>query len=168
MSRTWERKVRRNTNQINKNRKKQGGPSFKPAGPQSDRFVGRSYIAPILLLLFIAMYVILAQMDPQFKFDTLLGVTIGCYVFLAIVFFLRRPYITIGKNYVQTRKMTGDKRLGAEAIKTIRVQPGYVTIEPQKGSTWAFSRVFHRYPTDEISARLEQFAKDNGITYEQK
>lgn len=168
MSRTWERKVRKNTDVINKQRKKQGAPRFTPQVDKVERFKGRSYIAPILLVLFIAMYALIVTGDPEFQSTTMFWVTVGCYILLAVVFFLRRPYIAVGKDYVQTRKMTGDKRLSVAAIKAISVQSGYVIIEQQKGGNWVFSRLLYRYPTDEISERLKEFAKVNGIAFNQK
>nr|WP_156282762.1 hypothetical protein [Paenibacillus sp. NEAU-GSW1] len=154
--------------QVNKARKKQGASSIALGSEKKDRYTGRSYIAPILLVLFISMYVVLVSTSKGFKPDTMFYVTIGCYLFLALVFFLRKPYITVGKDYVQTRKMTGDKRLGVSAIKGISVQKGYVVIEQHKGGNWVFSRVLNRYPTDDISERLQEFAKVNNLPFEQK
>ncbi|MNJ66222.1 hypothetical protein D3C77_622810 [compost metagenome] len=87
---------------------------------------------------------------------------------LAALFFFRRPYLAIGKDYVQTRRMTGDKRLAAEAIKAISIQPGYVIIEPNKGGNWVFSKVMNRYPIAEMGEKLQQFAQANGISFQQK
>lgn len=168
MSRTWERKVRKNTNLVNKQRKKQGITRMTPGAEQVQRFKGRSYIAPILLILFIGMYVFMVSGDPTFKMTTMFWVTVVCYIFLALIFFLRRPYIAVGKDYVQTRKFTGDKRLTASAIKGISVQAGYVVIEQQKGASWVFSRLLYRYPTDEISESLKEFSKVNGVSFQQK
>ncbi|MFF2089730.1 hypothetical protein [Paenibacillus sp. NPDC058174] len=168
MSRSWERKVRKNMSQINKARKKQGSSGIVLGSEKKDRYTGRSFIAPILLILFIGMYVILVSSDPSFKAGTMFYVTVGCYVLLALVFFFRKPYLTVGKDYVQTRKLTGDKRLNPAAIKGISVQRGYVVIEQHKGGNWVFSRVMNRYPTDEMGARLQEFAKVHNLPFEQK
>lgn len=168
MSRSWERKVRKNMSNINKQRKKQGAGQLVFNAEKSEKIVGRNYIAPILLLLFIALYIILMQSSTEFQMDTMFWITVGCYILLAAVFYFRRPYITIGKDYVQTRRMTGDKRLPASNIKAISVQPGYVVIEQQKGANWVFSKLLNRYPTDEIGDKLKLFAQANGISFEQK
>ncbi|GGG88024.1 hypothetical protein [Paenibacillus radicis (ex Gao et al. 2016)] len=168
MSRSWERKVRKNMSQINKARKKQGSSGIVLGSEKKDRFTGRSFIAPILLILFIGLYVILVSSDPSFKASTMFYVTVGCYVLLALVFFFRKPYLTVGKDYVQTRKLTGDKRLNPAAIKGISVQRGYVVIEQHKGGNWVFSRVMNRYPTEEMGTRLQEFAKVHNLPFEQK
>ncbi len=169
MSRSWERKVRKNMSVVNKKRKKQGTGQIVFNAEKVERLVGRNYIAPILLLLFISMYVILTTTgSSEFQNGTMFWITVACYILLAALFFFRKPYIVIGKDYVQTRKMTGDKRLQASAIKSITVQKGYVAIEPQKGAHWMFSRLLNRYPTDEIAEKLQIFAQTNNITFYQK
>ncbi|MBD2869825.1 hypothetical protein [Paenibacillus arenilitoris] len=168
MSRSWERKVRKNMSNVNKQRKKQGAGQIVFNADKSEKIVGRNFIAPILLLLFIGLYVILMQSAEGFRTDTMFWITIGCYILLASLFYFRRPYLTIGKDYVQTRRFTGDKRMTASAIKGISVQPGYVVIEPVKGANWVFSRVMNRYPTEEMGEKLKTFAQSNGIKYEQK
>lgn len=168
MSRSWERKVRKNMSEVNKKRKKQGNGKMVLNGEKSDKIVGRNFIAPILLILFIGVYVVLMQNSPGFQMDTMFWITVGCYILLAMVFFFRRPYITIGKDYVQTRRMTGDKKLAAAAIKGIVVQKGYVIVEQQKGANWVFSKLTNRYPTEEIGEKLKQFAQTNGIAFQQK
>ncbi|CAM4285243.1 hypothetical protein L1N85_07615 [Paenibacillus alkaliterrae] len=168
MSRSWERKVRKNMSVVNKQRKKQGSGQIVFNAEKSEKIVGRNFIAPILLILFIGMYVVLMQSSTEFKMDTMFWVTVGCYVLLAALFYFRRPYITIGKDYVQTRRMTGDKRVPASAIKAISVQKGYVIIEQQKGANWVFSKLTNRFPTEEIGEKLKQFAQTNGISFQQK
>ncbi|WP_028610653.1 hypothetical protein [Paenibacillus harenae] len=168
MSRSWERKVRKNMSVINKQRKKQGTGQIVFNADKSEKIVGRNFIAPILLILFIGMYVILMQNTEGFKIDTMFWITIGCYVLLAALFYFRRPYLTIGKDYVQTRRLTGDKRLPASGIKGINIQSGYVVIEPVKGANWVFSKVMNRYPTDEMAEKLRAFAQSNSIPYQQK
>lgn len=169
MSRTWERKVRKNTNQINKARKKQGVSRIgTTTTSKAERYKGRNYIFPIFLVLMITMYTILVTTAPDFESTTMLWVTIGCYLLLALIFLLRRPYIAIGKDYIQTRKMTGDKQLYVSNIKGISVQKGAIVIMQHKGANWIFSRLLNRYPTDEISERLQEFAKTHNLPFEQK
>lgn len=168
MSRSWERKVRKNMSHLNKQRKKQGADSIVLNADKAEKLVGRNYIAPILLILFISLYLILVQSQDDFQMDTMFWVTVFCYILLAAIFFVRRPYLKIGKDYVQTRRMTGDKRLPAASIKAISVQPGYVVIEPVKGGNWVFSRLINRYPTGEMAEKLQQFAQANQIQFQQK
>ena len=167
MSRSWERKVRKNMSKINQNRKKQGAGQIILNTEKKDRFVGRSYALPLFLVLFASFYVVMMLMTPKFQTDTMFWVTIGSYFFLAVLFFLRRPYLTIGKDYVQSRRFGGDKRLTADGIKGIRVQSGYVTIIPQKGAGWTFSRLLNRFNTDEIAEKLKSFAANHNIPFEQ-
>lgn len=168
MSRSWERKVRKNMSVVNKQRKKQGNDQIVFNAEKSEKIVGRNFIAPILLILLIGMYVMLMQSSNEFKMDTMFWVTVGCYVLLAALFYFRRPYITIGKDYVQSRRLTGDKRLPVSAIKGISVQAGYVVIEQHKGGNWVFSRLTNRFPTELIGEKLKQFALANGIAFQQK
>lgn len=166
MSRSWERKVRNNMNQLNKQRKKQGIQAVVPSGERADTYKGRSYIGPILLLLITAMYALFVQADNTQA--TMYWVTIGCYVFLALLFVLRRPYIKVGTDYVQTRKFSGDRRLKPEEIKSITAQEGNVVIERVRGTNWVFSRILNRYPTGDIAERLKQFAKQHGVQFNEK
>ncbi|MGO4697095.1 hypothetical protein AB4Z50_22680 [Paenibacillus sp. 2TAB26] len=168
MSRSWERKVRKNMNVVNKQRKKQGNGQIVFNAEKSEKIVGRNFIAPILLILFIGMYVILMSSSSTFKMDTMFWITVGCYILLAALFFFRRPYITIGKDYIQSRRLTGDKRIPAASIKGFSVQKGYVVVEMQKGGNWVFSKLTNRFPTDEIGDKLKLFANANGIAFQQK
>ena len=168
LSRSWERKVRKNMTEVNKQRKKQGNGQIVFNAEKSEKIIGRNYIAPILLILFIGMYVILMQSSSQFKMDTMFWITVGCYILLAVLFFFRRPYITIGKDFVQSRRLTGDKRIPASAIKGFSAQKGYVIVEQHKGGNWVFSKLTNRFPTEEISEKLKVFAQTNGIPFQEK
>ncbi|RJE90171.1 hypothetical protein D3P07_08130 [Paenibacillus sp. 1011MAR3C5] len=168
MSRSWERKVRKNMSKINKVRKKSGGAPVVFNAEKKDRYSGRNYVFPILLLIFVGMYSFVMQGDPKFEATTMYWVTVACYIILAALFFLRKPYLTIGKDYVQSRRFTGDKRLNVADIKGIRVQDGYVTIMPQKGASWTYSRLLNRFKTDEMAAKLKTFAGTHGIAFDEK
>ncbi|MFC4777691.1 hypothetical protein ACFO9Q_12915 [Paenibacillus sp. GCM10023252] len=171
MSRTWERKVRRNSTQLSKQRKKHGGSPIVASSEKVDRFKGRNYVIPAFIILFIGLYVILnlsTSTTQSTEQDTMFWVTIGLYVMLAVIFFFRRPYLAVGKDYVQTRRLTGDKRLPAASIKGFTLQQGYVSIEQEKGGNWVFSRFINRYPTDEMAVKLREFAKQHSITVQEK
>jgi hypothetical protein len=153
---------------VNKQRKKQGTGQLVMNGEKADRLTGRNIVLPILLILFIGAYVSISLTDPQFQMNTINIVTIGAYFLLAALFFFRKPYLKIGKDYVQTRRMTGDKRLNAADISAIRTQEGYVTILPKKGGGWTFSRLMNRYDTSDMAAKMKTFAQTHGIPFEEK
>lgn len=167
MSRSWERKVRKNMKQANKARKKQGSALINTNSESSVNdglnFAGRNFIVPSLLIFFIAGYCFLMLTAPNYVPDTMFWITIGCYVLLAMLFFFRRPYLKVGKEFVQSRRFTGDKRMPAADIKEIRVHKDYVVVMPQKGSAWTFSRVLNRFPTEQMSMELTTFAQRNNI-----
>lgn len=168
MSRSWERKVRKNMSKINTARKKQGTGQILLNNDKSEKFVGRNFVSPIMLLVFVSFYSVVMQSDSNFKASGMYWVTLGCYVLLAALFFFRRPYLKLGKDYVQSRRFTGDKRLNVSDIKGFRVQNGYVTVIPQKGAGWTFSRLLNRFKTDEMSAKLKIFASTHNLPFEEK
>ncbi|RKP56929.1 hypothetical protein D7Z26_02775 [Cohnella endophytica] len=170
MSRSWERMVTKNSKQINKRRKKEGKKGFSPNAPQVDRFKGRNYVIPILLVMLIVLYVTLAQpwSDNFLQDKTMFWVTIGCYVVLAVFYYLRRPYLSVTRDTLETRKFTGYKTLRPTEIRKIVIQPGYVIVESVKGANWVFSRLMNRYPVSQMEARLKTFAELNHIDWEVK
>lgn len=174
MSRSWERKVRRNTAVVNKQRKKEGKPNLSAPGVRIDRYLGRNFLLPSFLVLFTAVYIYMVTIptnDPNAVKATdsaMFWVTVAAYLLLAVLFFFRRPYLSVAKDYLGTRRMTGDKLLFVPNIKSITVQPGHVVVEQAKGANWVFSRTMNRYPTDEMAERLRAFAKDNGIPFQEK
>ncbi|MFC5648425.1 hypothetical protein ACFPYJ_04665 [Paenibacillus solisilvae] len=174
MSRSWERKVQKNQSTINKQRKKQGKePLMSTSGKSSaapvDTYRGRSILMPAFLVLFTAMYVILTVGSESYKeSNTMFWVTIGLYLFLALVFVLRRPYMAVGKDFIRSRRFGGDRSLYKANIKSITLQKGYIIIAQQKGGNWVFSRVINRYPTNEMGERLRSFAASQDIPLTEK
>lgn len=153
---------------INKHRKKTGTGQLVMNAEKVDRYTGRNFVLPVLLILFVGAYLFIMSGDETFVMDTLNWVTVGCYFLLAALFFFRKPYLTIGKDYVQSRRLTGDKRLNVSDIQGFRVQDGYVTIMPKKGGGWTFSRLLNRFNTAEMSDKLKTFAQAHGLTFEEK
>lgn len=165
MSRSWERKVRRNTEQLNKSRKKQGLTAIKPNAEKVDRFRGRSFAMPILLLVIVSIYIGVTAASGQSS--PLTWTTIGLYLFMALVLFLRKPYLSVGQDYVQTRRMFGDRRLKVAEIKSISVQSSSIIIQPVKGANWIFSRTLNRYPISEMKDRLQLLASQHQIMFQE-
>ncbi|MCD9021006.1 hypothetical protein [Cohnella silvisoli] len=170
MSRSWERMVLKNSKQINKRRKKDGKKSISPNAPQVDRFKGRNYIVPILLFMLILLYITLAQpWSNSFMQDpTMFWVTIGCYIVLGLFYYMRRPYLAVTRDTLETRKFSGYKTLRPTEIRKITMQPGYIIVESVKGANWVFSRLMNRYPLDLMSERLKSFSDLHHIEWEVK
>ena len=157
---------------INKARKKRGQSALKTGNggrkeEAGQRFKGRNFISPILLFLFVCLYA-LVVIPAETRSSGTNWFVVVMYAFLALMFYLRRPYLLVGSDFVQTRRMTGDKRLTKESIKGITVSKGSIVIEQVKGANWMFSRILNRYPTEEMGTFLEQFAQKNGIPFTQK
>ncbi len=135
------------------------------ASDPSDTYKGRSLLLPALLVLFAILYVILyigSQMNQMFWF------TIACYLVLAGLLFLRRPYLTVGKDFLRTRRFGGDRTVYQDNIKSITAQKGYVIVGQNKGGNWVFSKLINRYPTEAMTERLRTFAAVHRIPFEEK
>lgn len=168
MSRSWERKVKKNMEQVNKQRKKAGVGSLQLNQPVAEDklvFKGRNIVLPIVIIFFIGMYNFLMLMNPEYAIDSMFWLTNIAYLVLAALFFFRKPYLAIGKDYVQSRRMMGDKKLFAVAIKEIKVQGGYIIIVPNNGSSWAFNKTFNRFPIEDMKVELKKLADKFNITW---
>ncbi|MCE5172073.1 methyltransferase [Paenibacillus profundus] len=166
MSRSWERKVRRNSTQLNKQRKKQGKSMMSTSTVAFEEFKGRSYILPMVLIGFTIIYAFLGGAMTDVQSPTLYWVTVFCYLGLGIILFLRRPFLRIGKGELSTIKWNRIRTLPAQEITKIVAQPGYVVIEhSRKGSSWVFSRTMNRYDTDTMGKRLQSFAQQHRIEF---
>ena len=134
-----------------------------------DTFKGRSYLMPAFLLLFILFYVFITVTSPAFKqADTMFWLTVVCYVVLAVLFTLRRPFLSVGRDYVRSRRFTGDRNIYVSNIKSITAQKGYVVIAQHKGGNWVFSRMINRFPTEQMAVRLKAFAEQHEIPFTEK
>ncbi|MCY9529796.1 methyltransferase [Paenibacillus alvei] len=167
MSRSWERKVRQNSEKLNKQRMKQGKPTFAAGKPAHEEFKGRSFIMPIALIAFAIMYGLLGGIITDNQYPTLYWITIVCYVGLGIILFLRRPFLRVGAGEVSTIRWNRLRTLSAKDMKKIAIQPGYVVIEHTgKGANWILSRVLNRYDTNAMGERLRSFANQHKIEFE--
>lgn len=174
MSRSWERKVRKNTEQLNARRKKSGLSAITSPAAKAERFKGRNIVLTLLLIFFIGFYIYMmlpsGTPDGVNPLETpIFWLTIASYLALAALFYFRRPYLLVAKDYVGTRRFTGDKTLHAGAIKSITViRPGYIIIEPKQGSNWVFTKLMHLYPIDAMAEELQKFAEQNRIPFTEK
>jgi hypothetical protein len=171
MARSWERMVQRNAKKVNKQRKKNGKSSIASQVQQPDRYAGRNYVFPILLVLLMAFYVIIFSPwnNTALQKDmTMFWVTLGCYGLLTVFYFLRRPYLAVTRDTLETRKFSGFKTLRPTEIRKIVLSPGYVVIESVKGANWVFSKLFNRYPVDRMGDRLKTFAELHHVELEVK
>lgn len=167
MSRSWERMVQRNAKKVNQQRKKQGKPALYERTPNVDKFKGRNYIVPLLVVMLMAFYIYtFGPWVTKYEDTTMFWVTVLLYALLAVMYFFRRPYLNVTRDTLETRKFTGYKTLRPGDIRKIVLAPGYVIIEPVKGSNWVFSRYINLYPIDKMSERLKTFSEANRVELE--
>ncbi|MEK4058709.1 MULTISPECIES: hypothetical protein [Paenibacillus] len=170
MARSWERMVQRNTQQVNKQRKKQGKDSIyasssKSAAKNSDIFKGRNIAFPVVLMLLGIMFWVVGSIDEARGSGILanwLGVVL--YFALAALLFFRRPYLKVERNRVSTIKYNRERWLQAGDIEKITLSRGVVVLKYKgKRKQWIFSKLINRYNTEAMGVRLEEFGKANNI-----
>ncbi|WP_274362218.1 hypothetical protein [Paenibacillus thermotolerans] len=162
MSRKWERMVQKNKEKINKQRQKQGKTPL--AAEQETVVRGRSWFFPLVLTIMGIMFAL--TLAPTGGLTTFNAITVALYFVLAMFhFFLRRPYLKIGKSRLSWRTFTGEKALTASEIGTISFAPGSVLVQGKDGKTRrTFTKVMDLFPLDELKAALRQFAESNHVT----
>lgn len=173
MSRSWERQVKRNTQQLNARRKKTGQDTLGTKSNAASEFTtykGRNIVFPVTLVLLGLVYLAMGIMYPAANTSIwLFVVTVILYILLGVVLFLRRPYLKIGKDSFITTKFNRDRLIPASKVKKIRLQKGYVVIEHNtKGGAWVFARTLNRYDTDAMAEHLRKFAAAHHIELEDK
>ncbi|CAH1192604.1 hypothetical protein PAECIP111892_01039 [Paenibacillus auburnensis] len=170
MARSWERMVQRNTQQVNKQRKKQGKETIyasksASAAKDSDIFKGRNIVFPLVLLLLGIMFWVVGSVDEAQGSGILanwLGVVL--YFLLAALLFFRRPYLKVERARVSTIKYNRERWLQASEIEKIIVSRSMVSLKYKgKRKQWVFSRFLNRYNTAAMGERLTEFAKANNI-----
>ena len=170
MARSWERMVQRNTQQINKQRKKQGKESIyasssKSAAKASQVFKGRNIVFPVVLMLLGIMFWVVGSIDEA-KGSGILANWLGVvlYFALAALLFFRRPYLKVERDRVSTIKYNRERFLKATEIEKIVLSRSVVVLKYKgKRKQWIFSKLINRYDTAAMGASLEQFAKNNNI-----
>lgn len=168
MARSWERMVQRNTQQLNKQRKKQGKEtiySSKSSSKNTDTFKGRNIAFPVVLVILGSMFWVVGSID-QARGSGMLANWLGVvlYYLLAALLFFRRPYLRVENARLATIKFNRERILQATEIEKVILSRGAVVIKHKgKRTKWVFTRLLNRYDTDAMSTRLEAFAKANHI-----
>jgi hypothetical protein len=166
VSRKWERLVEKNKKNVNKLRDKAGTERVSLASkPDMDIFRGRSLFLPLLLIsvsvLFISFFGQTAEKDALYWITVISYFLLGLYFF-----FLKRPFLKVGKAQLSTRKFGREKFVPAGEVEMIKVQSGYIIISfKNKRSHWVFSGVFNRFNLPAMAARLKEFANQHTIPY---
>ncbi|QWU14037.1 hypothetical protein SAMN04487895_101311 [Paenibacillus sophorae] len=174
MARSWERMVQRNTQQINKRRKKEGKDSINSSSKagQTDVYKGRNIVFPVLLAALGALYWIIGQFDTSSANQNSLvmnWVGVVLYFALAAMIFFRRPYLKVERARVSTFKFNRQRFLEATDIEKIIISRRSISIKPKaKRGHWIFSRLINRYDTAVMGERMERFGQINHIPVERE
>lgn len=158
MSRKFERQVIRNTKKVNEQRKRLGQSTIDETAKGITKIVGRSWILSSFLVMIGLLYMFMFWGVSR---NGMYWLTVGLYLGLAaIVFWWRRPFLTIEKNTLTTRRFAGYRSIKASDIEEIETQKGYVIISLKgKRSKIVFSKLMQRFDTDQMADLLEQYAK---------
>ncbi|MDQ1909254.1 hypothetical protein RAC89_01915 [Paenibacillus sp. GD4] len=165
MARNWERMVRRNRKMANKHRQKYGKQQITAATTTEESTVyrGRSWFLPILLVLTgIFCFIIFRETRQD---DNLYWITGGSYIFLGLfIFWLRRPYLKVGKDSITSRRFGGDRTFKHDDISEFVFHKDSVTIGFKgKNTRWVFTRMFHRFSIASMQEGLKEFAGRHSI-----
>ncbi|UUZ79270.1 hypothetical protein LJK88_29275 [Paenibacillus sp. P26] len=164
MSRKWERMVKKNTKVTNARRKKTGSTLIAGGGAEdSVVFKGRSWMFPLLLVAVgVFCFISFRNMAGQ---DQLYWVTGASYLFLAvIIYWVRRPFLRIGKQSLTSRRFGGDRTVDASQISQILFsKDAVVVVILPKNNRWAFTRLYHQFPIEQMKETLKEFAGKNNI-----
>ncbi|MBP1999784.1 hypothetical protein J2Z69_000803 [Paenibacillus shirakamiensis] len=168
MSRSFEKQVERNKQKLLMKQKKMGiAPSKVGIGGEGETFQGRNFILPIVLILFAAGYAMLGTVGAGQQLNFLYYLTIGLYVLLAVVTFMRKPYLRVTRNALYTSKFNRDRIMTADNIQKIILTADQVTILPKgKSQKWVFYRSRNRFNTAAMGERLVEFGKVNNLMVE--
>jgi hypothetical protein len=165
MSRKWSRKIDKNKKNVNEQRKKSGKEMLQMEKNEV-KFVGRSWVLPSFLLAMLAWYLILFIGERGFMFwFTVVGYTL----LILFLFFLKRPYIIVGKDFIQSRRFGGDFKVPASEIAKLVLTGDSVHISFNvKRPSWSFTKLFQRMKISLMRESLKKFAEINQIPLEEK
>ncbi|UJF34525.1 hypothetical protein [Paenibacillus hexagrammi] len=162
MSRKWERMVSQNTKKANKLRTKQG----KSLISEADKplmMKGRSLLLP---LLFIIVFIFLLATYTKADQSGMYIFTICGYLLIALLmFFVRRPYLKIGKNTLAKRGYSRELTLEAANIKQIVYKTGVIVIELDNKTNWVYSKRLNWFDVAAIAEQLKRFADMNQVVF---
>ena len=139
----------------------------EPKSKQKDRsdtvsFYGKSYLFPIMLFALGILSAVSAYQAE--KVNYFYYFTIVAYFGLSVFYFIKKPYLRIGKDFVSTRRMGADRLMEADQIDRIEMYDSYVLfVFKKKRTKWVFAKMINKYPVDEIVTALVPFAKANKI-----
>lgn len=161
MSRKWERMVEKNSKRLNADRQRHGQAGIGAAPDAPIR--GRSWVFPLILAT--AGLLFAFTMPQESANDTLYQITIGLYLLLALFhYFVRRPYLKVGKQQLTWRTYAGERSVPAGEIAGIDISDNRSVVHLKDGKTKrAFSKVYHLYPMDRINNALQSFASAHRI-----
>ncbi|WP_438445764.1 hypothetical protein [Gorillibacterium sp. sgz5001074] len=166
MSRKWERMVRKNQKTVNHGRVKRGLGSLPQVSRGAETVIkGRSWMLASVLAIFAILYFILTyQTESKTSMYWITGFS---YIALAVLYYLvRRPVIKISRQYVTVRRFTGDKLLEPKDIEGLVLNPGHVVIQLKgKQKKLIYTKLQHRFPMEELNARLREFAQQHKLDY---
>ncbi|WP_127584576.1 hypothetical protein [Paenibacillus koleovorans] len=168
MSRQWERMVRKNSKLANKRRAKSGQAVITAtSGETMNIYKGRSWFLPSLLVAMSIFYAFTSLVYSESS--TMMWVVTAAYVFLGLMYFLRRPYIKIGRKQVATRRLGVERFLSAEEMESITVQPGGVVIKLKAGNKrWVFTKFQNLYDIPAIAERMKTFAAQHQVPFQEE
>jgi hypothetical protein len=125
-------------------------------------FYGKSYLFPIMLFALGVLSAVSAYQAD--KVNYFYSFTIVAYFGLSVFYFIKKPYLRIGKDFVSTRRMGADRIMEADQIERIEIYSVYVLfVFKKKRTKWVFAKMINKYPVDDIIAALVPFAKANKI-----
>jgi hypothetical protein len=165
MSRRFGRLIGKNKKKANEIRKKTGKSTMLDENTEV-RFLGRGWLLPMFLMGMLIWYLILFIGDRGFMF----WFTVSGYTLLSLfLFFLKRPYLVIGKDFVESRRFGGVFKIQHQEIEKIVVSKDSTTISFNvKRPSWSFSKLFHRMDITLMNEKLQAFAEKHQINVEKK
>jgi hypothetical protein len=165
MSRSWARRIEKNKKQVNEQRKKRGLDKLTDSSTEV-RFVGRSWVLPLFLLGMLIWYLLLFIGDKGIMFWV---TVIGYSVLILFLFFVKRPFLVVGKDFVESRRFGGVVRVTVDEIDKISITNDSVTIYFNvKRPSWMFTSLFQRMNISLMREKLKAFCETNQILCEEK
>ena len=170
MARSFKRMVHKNSKLLDHRRKKLGRIHANFAVSGVEVFKGRSWIVPALLLGFVTLYCVFAKhIHRQVGLTTWDWIVVSMYGFLALVYWLRRPYVRVDKKEITRVRGNRKQTIAATNISGITLKKNRVIIEfDEARKRWVFTRYLHRYHIDALGQTLQQFAKLHKVPVETK